>query len=209
MATPTDSATLSTQQLLELDSKYCSFGDTVHYYNPPKIFSDCDAAICSTRKERPISICRCGTRREFRLQEQAPQRCAQKSRSTSCPNSPVSTCTRKDRTVHAHLAVLREDLRRQRRVHYNVGGSQAIEDAIKVVRNATGRNLNFAFQAATTAAPSAPPPSPRAIVIAAPTITSASAPFCLYPYCFRCKYDKNPTPRPLLPPAVRSQLRHE
>ena len=31
------------------------------------------------------------------------------------------------------------------RVHFNVGGSQAIEDSLKIVRNATGKNLVFAF----------------------------------------------------------------
>src|SRR5438132_12552238 len=31
------------------------------------------------------------------------------------------------------------------RVHFNVGGSQAIEDSLKLVRNSTGKNLVFAF----------------------------------------------------------------
>src|SRR5205085_11137092 len=31
------------------------------------------------------------------------------------------------------------------RVHFNVGGAQAIEDSLKIVRNATGKNLVFAF----------------------------------------------------------------
>src|SRR2546421_8531122 len=31
------------------------------------------------------------------------------------------------------------------RVQFNVGGSQAIEDSLKIVRNATGKSLVFAF----------------------------------------------------------------
>ena len=31
------------------------------------------------------------------------------------------------------------------RVHFNVGGAQAVEDALKLVRNYTGKNLLFAF----------------------------------------------------------------
>ena len=32
------------EDLLERDSRYCSYGDTVHYANPPKIFSGCDGS---------------------------------------------------------------------------------------------------------------------------------------------------------------------
>src|SRR5215510_7795662 len=31
------------------------------------------------------------------------------------------------------------------RVHFNVGGAQAIEDSLKIVRNSTGKSLVFAF----------------------------------------------------------------
>ncbi|HJU06891.1 MAG TPA: aminotransferase class III-fold pyridoxal phosphate-dependent enzyme, partial [Rhodanobacteraceae bacterium] len=31
-------------QLLADESKYCSFGDTVHYSEPPKIFTRCDGS---------------------------------------------------------------------------------------------------------------------------------------------------------------------
>ena len=41
--TPERSA-LSVEELLEKDSRYCSYGDTVHYANPPKIFAGCDGS---------------------------------------------------------------------------------------------------------------------------------------------------------------------
>jgi 4-aminobutyrate aminotransferase/(S)-3-amino-2-methylpropionate transaminase len=31
-------------QLLADEAKYCSFGDTVHYVNPPKIFENCEGS---------------------------------------------------------------------------------------------------------------------------------------------------------------------
>ena len=31
-------------ELLELERKYCSFGDTVHYLDPPKVFVDCEGS---------------------------------------------------------------------------------------------------------------------------------------------------------------------
>src|SRR5256885_1865404 len=55
-------AVINNAQLLADEAKYCSFGDTVHYVNPPKIFSGCEAATCTTRPARPTLICRCGIR---------------------------------------------------------------------------------------------------------------------------------------------------
>ena len=38
IATPED------QILLEKEAKYCSYGDTVHYIEPPRIFSRCEGS---------------------------------------------------------------------------------------------------------------------------------------------------------------------
>ena len=35
---------INTAQLLADEAKYCSFGDTVHYVNPPKIFTGCEGS---------------------------------------------------------------------------------------------------------------------------------------------------------------------
>jgi 4-aminobutyrate aminotransferase-like enzyme len=77
------------------------------------------------------------------------------------------------------------------RVHFNVGGSQAVEDSLKIVRNATGKNLVFAFMGGY-----------HGRTLAASAITSSyryrrryghfsdRAHFVPFPYCFRCPYDK-------------------
>src|SRR5256886_15481773 len=79
----------------------------------------------------------------------------------------------------------------QGRVHFNVGGAQAIEDSLKIVRNATGKNLVFAFMGGY-----------HGRTLAASAITSSyryrrryghfsdRAHFVPFPYCFRCPYDK-------------------
>ena len=79
----------------------------------------------------------------------------------------------------------------QGRVQFNVGGAQAIEDSLKLVRNATGKNLNFAFMGGY-----------HGRTLAATAITSSyryrrryghfsdRAQFIPFPYCFRCPYDK-------------------
>jgi 4-aminobutyrate aminotransferase-like enzyme len=38
------------------------------------------------------------------------------------------------------------------RVHFNVGGAQAIEDSLKIVRNASGKTTSLRFRAAITGA---------------------------------------------------------
>jgi 4-aminobutyrate aminotransferase-like enzyme len=77
------------------------------------------------------------------------------------------------------------------RVHFNVGGSQAVEDSLKLVRNHTGKNLMFAFMGGY-----------HGRTLAASEITSSyryrrryghfanKAHFVPYPYCFRCPYGK-------------------
>ena len=78
------------------------------------------------------------------------------------------------------------------RVHFNVGGSQAIEDALKVVRRNTGRQRVYAFEGGY-----------HGRTLGASAITSAyryrepfgefadRAEFIPFPYCFRCPYGKS------------------
>ncbi|MGH9344227.1 MAG: aspartate aminotransferase family protein, partial [Terriglobia bacterium] len=79
------------------------------------------------------------------------------------------------------------------RVQFNVGGSQAIEDSLKIVRNYTGKNLMFAFMGGY-----------HGRTLGASAITSSyryrrryghfsdRGQFVFYPYCFRCIYDLKP-----------------
>jgi 4-aminobutyrate aminotransferase-like enzyme len=79
------------------------------------------------------------------------------------------------------------------RVHFNVGGAQAIEDSIKLVRNfKKGKSLMFAFMGGY-----------HGRTLAATELTSSfryrkpyghfgnRATFIPFPYCYRCFYDKN------------------
>ncbi|MCO6516113.1 MAG: hypothetical protein J6586_06365, partial [Snodgrassella sp.] len=40
-------------QLLADEAKYCSFGDTVHYVNPPKIFDGCEGSYMYDKNGTP------------------------------------------------------------------------------------------------------------------------------------------------------------
>ena len=78
------------------------------------------------------------------------------------------------------------------RVHFNVGGSQAVEDALKLVRKHTGRQHMLAFEGGY-----------HGRTLGASAITSSyryreaygefgdRAEFIPFPYCFRCSVGKN------------------
>jgi 4-aminobutyrate aminotransferase/(S)-3-amino-2-methylpropionate transaminase len=42
----------SQAELLELEARYCSHGDTVHYTNPPKIFDRCEGSFLFDAEDR-------------------------------------------------------------------------------------------------------------------------------------------------------------
>lgn len=77
------------------------------------------------------------------------------------------------------------------RVHFNVGGAQAVEDALKLIRNYTKKNLMFAFMGGY-----------HGRTIGTTGITSGyryreyfghfgdRAHFIPFPYCYRCHYGK-------------------
>ena len=135
-------------ELLELEAKYCSHGDTVHYTNPPKIFERCEGSFIYDAAGREYldlqmwySAVNFGYRNRrlnaavMRQLETLPQ--------------VASQYLHREKIELA--AVIAEDAERKfgtkGRVHFNVGGSQAVEDSLKLVRNArNGKSLMFAFE---------------------------------------------------------------
>jgi len=182
------------QELLEMDRKYSSYGDTVHYYDPPKIFSDCDGSYLFDEKGTPYldlqmwySAANFGYKNR-RLNE------ALKKQIDRLPQLACQYLHAEKIEVAARISQYCEKAFGVKgRVHFNVGGSQSIEDAIKLVRNATGKNLMFAFQG-----------SYHGRTLAATSITSSyryrrryghfsdRANFLYYPYCYRCVYGLKP-----------------
>ena len=154
-----------------------SFGDTVHYVNPPKIFTGCegsymydDAGTAYLDLQMWYSAVNFGyknKRLEQKMIEQLqslPQVASQYLHPTKIELAKFIAQDAEKKWGHTG------------RVHFNVGGAQAIEDSLKVVRNASGgKSLMFAFEGGTTAARWAPPASPPATAIAAATATSATA----------------------------------
>lgn len=135
-------------RMLADEAQYCSFGDTVHYVNPPKIFSDCRGSYLYDAKgieyldlQMWYSAVNFGYKNE-RLDnvlkhqiDVLPQMASQYLHPTKIELAKVIA-----QDAEAKFG-------QKGRVHFNVGGSQCIEDSLKIVRNACqGKSLMFAFE---------------------------------------------------------------
>jgi len=135
-------------QLLADEAKYCSFGDTVHYVNPPKIFDGCEGSYMFDAEGTPYldlqmwySAVNFGYKNKrleevmIRQLQTLPQVASQYLHPTKIELAKFIAQDAEAKWGSAG------------RVHFNVGGAQAIEDSLKVVRNASnGKSLMFAFE---------------------------------------------------------------
>jgi 4-aminobutyrate aminotransferase-like enzyme len=182
------------ESLLDKDARYCSYGDTVHYAEPPKVFASCDGSYLYDEAGVPYldlqmwySAASFGYRNK-RLAD------VLKRQIDTLPQL-ASQYLHREKIELAELICAGIEKRHgvKGRVHFNVGGAQAIEDSLKLVRNHTGKNLVFAFTGGY-----------HGRTLGASAITSSyryrrrfghfgdRAHFVPYPYCFRCPYGKKP-----------------
>ena len=135
-------------KLLRDEAEYCSFGDTVHYQEPPKIFTRCEGSYLYDNAGTPfldlqmwysaVNFGYANPRLNNVLKHQIdtlPQVASQYLHPTKIELA----------TVIAQDA--QKKFGKKGRIHFNVGGSQSIDDSLKLVRNAThGKTLMFAFE---------------------------------------------------------------
>lgn len=189
---PRPSASEKEDELLELEAKYCSWGDTVHYAARPNIFKEAEGIYLYDSEGRQFldlqmwySAVNFGYRNR-RLND------ALKKQIDTLPQLACQYLHEEKIRLAAKLAQRSERaFEAAGRVHFNVGGSSALEDSLKLVRNHTGRSLVFAFMGGY-----------HGRTLAASAITSSfryrerfghfgeRAMFIPFPYCFRCPYDK-------------------
>jgi 4-aminobutyrate aminotransferase-like enzyme len=185
---------LNDKALLDLESRYCSWGDTVHYAKKLNFFAEAKGSFLYDRKgveyldlQMWYSAANFGYRNERlnaalkRQIDTLPQLACQ-----YLHEERVLLATKLARRIEQSLGV-------KGRIHFNVGGASAVEDAMKIVRNHTGRNHTFAFMGGY-----------HGRTLGATAITSSyryrehyghfsdRANFIPYPYCFRCHLDKKP-----------------
>src|SRR6266571_4628107 len=134
------------KELLELERKYCSWGDTVHYLEPPKLFESAAGSYLYDREGTPYL--------DLQMWYSAASFGYGNQRLNAALTRQLETLPQlASQYLHAEKVELSASIARlneskfglEGRVHFNVGGSQAIEDSLKIVRNASGKNLVFAF----------------------------------------------------------------
>jgi 4-aminobutyrate aminotransferase / (S)-3-amino-2-methylpropionate transaminase / 5-aminovalerate transaminase len=189
---PADGAASEEAELLAREARYCAHGDTVHYSEPPKLFERCEGSFLYDPQgaayldlQMWYSAVNFGyanprlngavTRQLDRLPQLASQ---------YLHREKIELAARIAGRLERTMGV-------KGRVQFNVGGSQAVEDALKLVRKAKGKNLMFAFEGGY-----------HGRTLGASAITSSyryrrpyghfgdRAHFVPFPYCFRCPYGK-------------------
>jgi len=182
---------LTNADLLKRDQEFCSFGDTVHYADPPKIFTRCGGSFLFDDGGRPYL--------DLQMWYSAVNFGYGNPRLNDALKRQIDTLPQlacqylhaeKIELAEALCKVMEQRLGVKGRVHFNVGGAQAVEDSLKLIRNATGKSLNFAFMGGY-----------HGRTLGASAITSSyryrrryghfsdRAQFVPFPYCFRCPYD--------------------
>jgi len=139
---------MSIDQLLQDEARYCSFGDTVHYIDPPKIFDRCEGSyLFDAAGSRYLDLQMWYSAVNFgyanpRLND------AVKRQLDRLPQVASQYLHAEKIELAKRLCQHNQDkFGLEGRVHFNVGGSQSIEDSLKLVRNATqGKSLVFAFE---------------------------------------------------------------
>jgi 4-aminobutyrate aminotransferase / (S)-3-amino-2-methylpropionate transaminase / 5-aminovalerate transaminase len=136
------------QDLRALEARYCSYGDTVHYMAEPKFFESCEGSFMYDAEGRSFldlqmwySAVNFGYRNP-RLNEVAHRQ---------LDRLPQVASQYLHREKVELAAMIAQDMERKfatpGRVHFNVGGAQAVEDSLKIVRNScNGKQLMFAFE---------------------------------------------------------------
>lgn len=135
-------------ELRALEADYCSWGDTVHYLDHPKFFDTCEGSYMYDAEGRAFldlqmwySAVNFGYRN--------PRLNAVAHRQLDRLPQVASQYLHREKVELA--ATIARDLEAKfgskGRVHFNVGGAQAVEDSLKIVRNASGgKSLMFAFE---------------------------------------------------------------
>ena len=180
-------------ELLKLEDKWCSHGDTVHYTDPPKLFERCEGSFIYDGQGREYLDLQMWYSAVNFGYANPRLNTALKAQIDRLPQVASQYLHREKIELAAMIGQdFEKKFSMKGRVHFNVGGAQAIEDSLKIVRNASnGKSLMFAFEGGY-----------HGRTLGASAITSSyryrrryghfgdRAQFVPFPYCFRCPYGK-------------------
>ena len=138
----------SEADLLADEARYCSFGDTVHYTEPPKIFARCEGSYMYDRAGLPYL--------DLQMWYSACNFGYANPRLNAALKHQIDTLPQvASQYLHVEkielAKIIAQDAERKfglpGRVHFNVGGAQAVEGSLKMVRNFKGgKSLMMAYE---------------------------------------------------------------
>src|SRR5262245_51552535 len=133
--------------LLQKESIHCSYGDTVHYAERPKLFERCEGSYLYDGYGRRYLDLQMWYSAVSLGYANSRVSAAMKAQIDRLPQL-ASQYLHREKIELAEMisASVERGFGLKGRVHFNVGGSQAIEDALKLVRRHTGRQHMLAFQ---------------------------------------------------------------
>ena len=142
------SVVIDDAQLLADEAQWSSFGDTVHYVDPPKIFRSCEGSYMFDSAGTPfLDLQMWYSAVNFGYANQRLNNVLK--RQIDVLPQVASQYLHQTRIELAKTIAVdaQKKFGLKGRVHFNVGGAQAIEDSLKIVRNArNGKSLMFAFE---------------------------------------------------------------
>ena len=173
-----------------MEAGYSSLGVSDHSAKPPRFFQSCEGSLLYDAGGVPyLDLQMASATSSFGYQNKRLNQTL-KEQLDRLPQLGSQYLHSEKVEVSARIARMCEKIFRERgRVHFNVGGAGAVEDAIKLVRNYTHKNAGFAFMGGD-----------HGRTLGAAAITSNyshrrdyghfgdRAHFVPYPYCFRCFY---------------------
>jgi len=174
----------------KMEAGYSSLGINAHPVQRPKIFQSCEGSLLYDTEGNPyLDLQMAAATASFGYQNKRLNQTL-KEQLDRLPQLGSHYLHSEKVEVSARIAQMCEKIfHKKGRIHFNVGGAVAVEDAIKLVRNYTHKNSGFAFMGGDHG---------RTLGTAA--ITSSyrhrrdyghfgdRAHFIPYPYCFRCFY---------------------
>lgn len=141
-------AVLDEAELRRLEETYCSFGDTVHYMAEPKFFERCEGSYLYDAQGRAfLDLQMWYSAVNFGYAN--PRLNAAAHRQLDRLPQVASQYLHREKVELAAMIARDAEAKfgQKGRVHFNVGGAQAVEDSLKLVRNASGgKSLMFAFE---------------------------------------------------------------
>lgn len=184
-------AKMNEKALLEDEARYCSYGDTVHYLEPAKFFTRCDGSFLYDSRDTPyLDLQMWYSAVNFGYANQRLNNALKRQIDTLPQLASQYLHTEKVELATMLCESMKKAWGEDGRVHFNVGGSQAVEDSLKLVRNAcNGKSLMLAFEGGY-----------HGRTLGASSITSSyryrrryghfgeRGMFIPFPYCFRCPY---------------------